>query len=58
MQFMNIKWFNDRKNCLKSRLKSAEGKKLTKIVNEEEVNILKGQLKELEYIQYKFKIYI
>jgi hypothetical protein len=58
MQFMNIKWFNDRRNCLKSKLKSAEGKKLTKIVNEEEVNILKGQLKELDYIQYKFKIHL
>jgi hypothetical protein len=55
---MNIKWFNDRRNCLKSKLKSAEGKKLTKIVNEEEVNILKGQLKELDYIQYKFKIHL
>ena len=55
---MNIKWFNDRRNYLKSQLKSAEKKKLTKIVNEEKVNILKGQLKELDYIQYKFKIHL
>ena len=54
---MNIKWFNDRRNCLKSKLKSATAVKLTKKINEEEVAVLKGQLKELDYIQYKFKIY-
>ena len=54
---MNIKWFNDRRNNLKSKLKSAKVEKLSKIVNEKEVAILEGQLKELDYIQYKFKIY-
>lgn len=51
---MNIKWFNDRRNCLKSKLKSATAVKLTKIINEREVSILEGQLKELDYIQNKF----
>jgi hypothetical protein len=55
---MNEKWFNDRKNNLKSKLKSAKGEKLSKIVNKEEVAILEGQLKELDYIQYKFKIHL
>ncbi len=55
---MNIKWFNDRRNCLKSKLKSATAVKLTKIINEREVAILEGQLRELDYIQYKFKIHL
>ena len=55
---MNIKWFNDRRNCLKSKLKSATAIKLTKVIDEKEVAMLEGQLKELEYIQYKFKIHI
>jgi hypothetical protein len=52
-----MKWFNDRRNCLKSKLKSASAIKLTKTVNEKKVAILEGQLRELDYIQYKFKIY-
>lgn len=53
---MTTKWINDRRNCLKSKLKTATAVKLTKIINEEEVNIIKGQLKELDYIQHKFKL--
>ena len=52
---MNVKWFNDRRNCIKSKLKSATAVKLTKIVNEREIAILEGQLKELDYIQNKLK---
>lgn len=55
---MNAKWFNDRRNCLKSKLKSATATKLTKIINEKEVAKLEGQLEELDYIQYKFKIHL
>jgi len=55
---MNIKWFNDRRNCLKSKLKSANAVKLSKIIDDREVAILEGQLRELDYIQYKFKIHI
>lgn len=53
---MTTKWINDRRNCLKSRLKSATAVKLTKTINEEEVNMIKGQLRELDYIQRKFKL--
>ena len=55
---MNIKWFNDRRNCLKSKLKSATAVKLSKIIDEKKVAMLEGQLKELEYIEYKFKIHL
>ena len=55
---MNIKWFNDRRNNLKSKLKSAKGVKLSKVIDEKEIAIIEGQLKELDYIQYKFKIHL
>jgi hypothetical protein len=55
---MNEKWFRDRRNCLKSKLKSAKGVKLTKVINEKEVALIEGALQELDYIQYKFKIHI
>ena len=55
---MNIIWFNNRRNCLKSKLKSATAVKLSKMIGEKEIAMLEGQLKELDYIQYKFKIVI
>jgi hypothetical protein len=50
------KLFKDRLNCLKSRLKSATGVKLTKVRNECEVSFINGQIHELTQLAYKLNI--
>lgn len=50
------KLFKDRLNCLKSRLKTATSRKLTKIIDNDGVTYIEGQIYELKYLARKLNI--